>query len=52
MTNYFEAKDDHLCEAANCFEMPTTEIKLKVGQRQTITLHVLPLYFQSKKLKI
>jgi hypothetical protein len=40
MTNYFEAKVDHLCEAVNCFGKPTTEIKLKVGQRQTITLHV------------
>ena len=40
MTNYFEANDDHLCEAVNCLEKPTTEIKLKVGQRQTITLHV------------
>ena len=40
MTNYFEVNDDHLCEAVNCFEKPTTEIKLKVGQRQTITLHV------------
>jgi hypothetical protein len=40
MTNYFEVNDDHLCEAVNCFEKPTTEIKLKVGQRQTITLRV------------
>jgi hypothetical protein len=40
MTNYFEANDDHLCEAVNCLEKPTTEIKLKVGQRQTITLRV------------
>ena len=40
MTNYFEIKDDHLCEAVNCFEKPTKEIKLKVGQRHTITLHV------------
>jgi hypothetical protein len=40
MINYFEVNDDHLCEAANCFEKPTKEIKLKVGQRQTITLHV------------
>jgi hypothetical protein len=40
MKNYFEVKDDHLCEAANCFEKPTKEIKLKVGQKQTITLHI------------
>jgi protein-arginine kinase activator protein McsA len=40
MTNYFEVNDDHLCEAVNCFEKPTTEIKLKVRQGQTITLHV------------
>ena len=40
MTNYFEVNDDHLCEAVNCFEKPTTEIKLKVGQGQTIILHV------------
>jgi hypothetical protein len=40
MTNYFEINDDHLCEAVGCFERPTIEIKLKVDQRQTITLHV------------
>lgn len=40
MTNYFEINDDHLCEAVGCFENPTTDIKLKVGQRQTIALHV------------
>jgi hypothetical protein len=40
MTNYFEVNDDYLCEAVNCFEKPTTEIKLKVGQRQTIILHL------------
>ncbi|MFL6398228.1 MAG: hypothetical protein ACJ72J_01430 [Nitrososphaeraceae archaeon] len=40
MTNYFEVNDDHLCGAVNCFEKPTMEIKLKVGQKQTITLHV------------
>jgi hypothetical protein len=40
MKNYFEVNDDHLCEAVNCFEKPTSEIKLKVGQEQTITLHV------------
>jgi hypothetical protein len=40
MKNYFEVKDDHLCEAANCFERPTIDVKLKVGQKQTITLHV------------
>jgi hypothetical protein len=40
MTNYFEINDDHLCEAVGCFERSTTDIKLKVGQRQTIILHV------------
>jgi hypothetical protein len=40
MINYFEVNDDHLCEAVSCFEKPTSEIKLKVGQKQTITLHV------------
>jgi hypothetical protein len=40
MKNYFEVNNDHLCEAVNCFEKPTMEIKLKVGQKQTITLHV------------
>ncbi|HJT47968.1 MAG TPA: hypothetical protein VJ729_07270 [Nitrososphaeraceae archaeon] len=40
MINYFEANDDHLCEAVNCLEKPTTEINLKIGQRQTITLRV------------
>jgi hypothetical protein len=40
MKNYFEVNDDHLCGAVNCFEKPTMEIKLKVGQKQMITLHV------------
>jgi hypothetical protein len=40
MTNYFEVNDDHLCEAVGCYEKPTTDIKLKVGQSQTITLHL------------
>ena len=40
MTNYLEVNYDHLCEAVNCCENPTMEIKLKVGQKQTITLHV------------
>jgi hypothetical protein len=40
MTNYFGINDDHLCEAVGCFERPTTDIKLKVDQRQTIILHV------------
>jgi hypothetical protein len=40
MVNYFEISDDRLCEAVGCFERPTTDIKLKVGQTQTITLHV------------
>jgi hypothetical protein len=40
MTNCFEVNDDHLCEAVGCYEKPSTEIKLKVGQARTLTLHV------------
>ena len=39
MTNYFEINDYRLCEAVGCFERPTTDVKLEVGQKQTITLH-------------
>ena len=36
---YPDANDD-VCEATGCFEKPMTKIKLKVGERQTITLHI------------
>jgi protein-arginine kinase activator protein McsA len=37
---YPEVNDKDVCEAAGCFERPTINIKLKVSQRQTITLHI------------